>query len=278
MKQKMKSKFFWKTIEFLILLLTFFSIIQIFIEDYSVFIGLDNKTVILIRLFGMIFDAVFTVEFLARYIFSAKNKKLNIYFNNNGWSDLISSVPVLVFVSFPILLYITAGIDIPLIIFLCTSITMRNLRFLRLFKLINKIKLIRIVHPQKHVRKISRILLGLMLIFIFAINLLQENGLIYAPIYKEFVFYNIINLIMMLFIIFFTSIFYGFFFKSTISDPVLEMRKGFEEIYYTKPIKIPKKYTEDDIFILANDFNKRWLTAKIRKLKEIKSRGMNLKK
>lgn len=87
---------------------------------------------------------------------------------------------------------------------------------------------------------------------------------------------NVLNFFLIIFILFTILIIYTRHFALTISDPVYVMRQGFDNIDYTLAVKIPKYYEKDDMFLLANSFNNRWLPAKIRKLNEIRNKSSKL--
>lgn len=80
---------------------------------------------------------------------------------------------------------------------------------------------------------------------------------------------NLINFILIIFVLGCIILVYTRFFALTVSDPVYVMRMGFEKRDYTYAVKIQKHFEDDDIFLLARDYNARWLPAKIRKLSEM---------
>lgn len=80
---------------------------------------------------------------------------------------------------------------------------------------------------------------------------------------------NMLNFIIIIIVLLSIIIIYSRHFALTVSDPVYVMRMGFEVKNYTYAVKILKYYTDDDLFKLADDFNTRWLPAKIRKLSEM---------
>jgi len=88
-------------------------------------------------------------------------------------------------------------------------------------------------------------------------------------IYKEEALINMEILILIIFIFFILVLFYLKHFSKTIALPINIMRKGFEEKNYIYAVKIPKHYSKDDVFKLSEDFNSKWLPAKIRKLNEL---------
>ncbi|MBN2544630.1 MAG: hypothetical protein JXB50_02455 [Spirochaetes bacterium] len=90
-------------------------------------------------------------------------------------------------------------------------------------------------------------------------------------------FNNLIMFSLIIVVLFSIIIIYTKIFKSSIADPVFVMRMGFEKINYVYNVKIRKHLEDDDIFILANDYNNRWLPAKMRKINEIRDNNIKLK-
>ncbi|MCG8571792.1 MAG: ion transporter [Spirochaetes bacterium] len=83
---------------------------------------------------------------------------------------------------------------------------------------------------------------------------------------------NLSNFFLILVVLFMIVIIYTRHFAQTVTDPIFVMRNGFEQRDYTLAVKIPENYQDDDIFQLANDYNTRWLPAKMRKLNELKNK------
>lgn len=102
-----KKNSFW---EILIAIMIILAIAQIFLEDISR-LRSDNvslRTILIIL--GFLFDFFFTIEFIARSISSKKRKGWwNYIINEKGWIDFLSSLPLLIFNSGPIMI----GIILP---------------------------------------------------------------------------------------------------------------------------------------------------------------------
>ncbi|OHD83129.1 MAG: hypothetical protein A2355_01410 [Spirochaetes bacterium RIFOXYB1_FULL_32_8] len=79
---------------------------------------------------------------------------------------------------------------------------------------------------------------------------------------------TVYNFVLIILLVLAILLIYTRHFALTISDPIFVMRNGFEKLNYTLAVKIPASYSEDDIFKLSDDFNKKWLPAKVRKLEE----------
>jgi len=57
---------------------------------------------------------------------------------------------------------------------------------------------------------------------------------------------------------------YGPHFAVTVTDPVHVMRRGYEEPDYNLEVRIPSRYSGDDLFILSRLYNETYLPMKIR--------------
>jgi len=90
-------------------------------------------------------------------------------------------------------------------------------------------------------------------------------------LFKEISYYNIVYFFIISFSIFIIYLFYNRMFIKNIYKPIIEMKMGFSDIDYIYDVEIPKKYENEEIFILAKNFNKRFMIAKKRKLKEMKN-------
>jgi len=143
----LRKQTFWESLIVVIILL---SIIEIFVEDISV---IGNWSVLFRRqllIIGFLFDLIFTIEFAVRSKLSRKNKGWVFYWKHEkGWVDFLSSIPLILFCSGPIML----GMFLPgrivalpflglLNILKITKIlrVARMLRLLRILKMLNKVK------------------------------------------------------------------------------------------------------------------------------------------
>jgi len=89
-------------------------------------------------------------------------------------------------------------------------------------------------------------------------------------LFKEINYYNMIYFFIISLSILLIYLFYNKIFIKKIYKPVIEMKMGFSDIDYIDDVEIPKKFENEEIFILAKNFNKRFMIAKKRKLKEMK--------
>jgi hypothetical protein len=263
--------------ENLLIFIIFLSLTGIFIEEFLKFTG-SNGYLMTVQFFNIIFDVIFTVEFFLRTIFAVARKQTREYFfYKRGWIDFLASIPILCLISLPVFIKTFYNIDSPSWLFgIPNSILL--FKFTRILKLIKVIKYKNSVLFQKQISSISIIITLSIIFFLSGISFLQENHLLFNTYTdaRQSAFINLIYFFMILFIISCISLFYGRQFRIYIFHPISEILKGFEDFYYTKDVKIPKIHNNDEISMLADNYNKRWLPAKIRKIKEIKSKGLTV--
>ncbi len=72
-----------------------------------------------------------------------------------------------------------------------------------------------------------------------------------------------------LFLVFVFLFVYSRHFVQTISDPIYIIYKGFSDENYYLEVKIREEFKEDEVFKLAEEYNKKYLPQKIRKKKAI---------
>jgi len=98
----MNKKSFWENFIFTVIIL---AITEIFIEELSYILIFSVELKKLLIISGFIFDVIFSIEFIVRSINSKKEKGFLFYIKyNKGWVDFLSSLPVLLFNSFPLVL------------------------------------------------------------------------------------------------------------------------------------------------------------------------------
>ncbi len=76
--------------------------------------------------------------------------------------------------------------------------------------------------------------------------------------------YNILFFLVVIVLVLSYLLYYSPHFALTVTDPVHVMRRGFSDSSYNLEVKIPEKYRDDDIYILADLYNKEYLTLKQR--------------
>lgn len=75
---------------------------------------------------------------------------------------------------------------------------------------------------------------------------------------------NLVYLGIVVLFVFFLLVYYGPHFALTVTDPITVMRKGMEDDSYNLEVKIPKRYEEDDVYCLADAYNRVFLPLKDR--------------
>ncbi|MBI9106846.1 MAG: ion transporter [Spirochaetales bacterium] len=79
---------------------------------------------------------------------------------------------------------------------------------------------------------------------------------------------NIVYFIIILVLVLAYTLFYSPHFAITVSDPIHVMRRGLVEKSYNFEVKIDPDYKNDDVFLLAKDYNNIYLPMKDRSLAE----------
>ena len=75
---------------------------------------------------------------------------------------------------------------------------------------------------------------------------------------------NLVYFGIVVFFVIFLLVYYSPHFALTVTDPIQVMRKGIEDDSYNLEVKIPKRYKEDDIYQLADAYNRIFLPMKDR--------------
>lgn len=140
-----KFKFFENFIFTAIILV----IIQTFLDDYSRVAMWPVKYRNMLIVSGLVFDIIFTVEFIVRTVFNSKDKRFIDYFwYRRGWVDFLSSVPLLLLNSGPAFYILmtgdiataTAGVGVLNVLKVIKAIRVtRILRLVRVIKIFGKI-------------------------------------------------------------------------------------------------------------------------------------------
>ncbi|MBT3274238.1 MAG: hypothetical protein HN368_13865, partial [Spirochaetales bacterium] len=331
-------------------------LVQTFLEDYAILVGWTWNIRKVLVFTGFFFDLFFTIEFLSRLYSSVYSGRAGQYFfRERGWIDFLASIPLLLLSSGPAVLalltggsalFALGGILNVLKVIKAVKIA-RVLRLLRVLKIFKQIKYTDSVMAQRHVTKITSLIISLFVILLFIASvaltlldvesidsvftkrnqitaekiadglpdegraarlfveemgedvLLVKNGnkTIYSRYKNEFYaenygpgdyqyvavagydfFFDIKIMlvlqakdsliyfgILVLFVVF-LLVTYSPHFALTITDPIHVMRKGIEDDAYNLEVKIPDKYRDDDIYKLADAFNRIYLPMKDRAL------------
>ena len=117
------------------------AIVEIFVEDFSRLGGWAISGRKILILIGFLFDLIFTIEFTIRSFLAPKKKGWWNYFKNEkGWVDFVSSVPLILF---------SSG---PLVIGMFFNGSMRSLAFVGIFNILKITKILRIARMLRLLR------------------------------------------------------------------------------------------------------------------------------
>ena len=138
-------------------------LVQTFLEEILVVMDTAWKIRKIFIFTGLFFDFFFTVEFLIRAWNALSQKQFRRYFfHENGWVDLIASIPLLVFSSAPETIAVLkgtvftgAGSILGTLKVVKTVRLARMLRILRALKLFRRIRFANSVMAQRHTVRLA---------------------------------------------------------------------------------------------------------------------------
>ena len=121
------------------------SIVQLFLEEYSIIGNWLVSTRHLLIYIGFAFDAVFTLEFFIRLIVAGKKGEAGTYFKHQrGWIDLLASVPLLLLYSGPMVYTISKVVQVTVISQLVSFKTLKMLRIIRISRILRLLRILKI--------------------------------------------------------------------------------------------------------------------------------------
>ena len=181
------NSYLGKIIEPFIVLVIIIAIFQTFFEEYSTFSYMSKHIRLISLLAGFAIDIIFSIEFLARLIVSAKNRAASTYFSREGgFVDFISSFPLLILNSGP-LVYVTffagkVGIISSLGMFSFFKVVkiiriVRTFRFLRTLKIFYRFKK-RYIMTSKYISGIAGIVIAVVLLTIIGFSFIDKGAVI----------------------------------------------------------------------------------------------------
>lgn len=168
-------------------------IIQTFLDEYSRYINLSVFFRHSLLFTGLVFDLIFSIEFILRSIWAKKEKQLKMYlFYRRGWIDFLASLPLLFLNSGPMVWFYMKGdlaqagtaIGVLNILKVVKAIRVtRILRLIRVLKIFGKIHNAESKMAQHHTQTIATtgvftIIILLMFLSFFKFNkadVLVEN-------------------------------------------------------------------------------------------------------
>ena len=138
-----KTRKFW---EGLIAVIIIFAVIQIFTEDLGRLLGWAYKAREILIILGFAFDVIFTIEFTVRSIISGKSKGWVHYFvYEKGWVDFMSSLPLLLFNSGPLLIGMFFPGRLAALPFMGEFNVLKATKILRLARLARMLRMLRLL-------------------------------------------------------------------------------------------------------------------------------------
>ncbi len=170
-----------KYLEGIVIFMIILVLIQTFLEDFAVVLGLgwDFRRILVYS--GFVFDLFFTLEFLARYYYALTDGRGGHYIvKERGWIDFLASVPLLAFNSGPAMFALVAGGSafagvggfLNVLKVVKAIRIARVLRLLRITKIFKQIKNTESRMAQRHVAKISTLAITSFVFVVFAYTLI----------------------------------------------------------------------------------------------------------
>ncbi len=141
-----------KTLNTIINVIIIVALLQAFFEEFAViaisanpeaFWNMNTKFNIVFA--GMIIDIIFSIEFIVRFIDALKKGRLKTYFiEENGWVDLLASIPILLLYSAPRVWVLSHSVShFELAKMLQVVRLLKSIKLLRFIRMIRSIRLLR---------------------------------------------------------------------------------------------------------------------------------------
>ena len=123
-------------------------LVQTFMEEILVITGASWEVRKIFIFTGLMFDIFFTVEFLIRSWYTLVQKQFSRYFmHENGWVDMIASIPLLVLSSGPEAIAILNGA-----VFIGTGSLLGTLKVVKTVRLARMLRILRALKLFRHIR------------------------------------------------------------------------------------------------------------------------------
>lgn len=208
---------------------------------------------------GVAVDFFYTAEFITGIIKSAKGRGFRFYFlNERGWADFLNSIVILLLVSFPYMIIALSGFSrnpgenlLPVICGISAS-----LRLFRLFKLAS------ILSPQNK-GMASR---HTWLISVIVISVASASSLIISISGSGNSNAAMILYFTGMIIIIFIGVYYRRHFDQNITQIIRVIDSGMRKKNYNLMVSINEKYRDDEIYRLADYYNRIFLPAKMKQV------------
>ncbi len=178
----MRNKNFWENFILVAIILV---IIQTFLDDYSRYQHWSITARNILLLFGLLFDIIFTIEFIVRTLNAKRQGKILLYWlYQRGWVDFLSSIPLLLFNSGPSFFLLVSGkmqegittIGVLNILKIVKAIRVtRILRLIRIMKIFGKIHHAESKMAQHHTATIATTAVFTIICVLIIFSLSVEN-------------------------------------------------------------------------------------------------------
>lgn len=162
-------------------------IIQTFLDDLGVYKSFNVSFRHFLIFTNVLFDLIFSIEFILRSIWANKEKKLKMYLIfQRGWVDFLSSIPLLIFNSLPTLyFYMTdqLGATASSIAVLNVLKVVKAIRVTRILRLIRILKIFGKIHnaeskmAQRHTQAIATIGIFAIIVLLITLSVFRFNSI-----------------------------------------------------------------------------------------------------
>lgn len=256
-----------KLLDSILIVLIVISVLQIIVDDLGIIYKWGDTFDFSMAVSGFAFDFIFSVEFIVRSISASRKKKFKEYFfHQRGWVDFLSSVPLLLLNSGPTLYmdlfgeHHLATRSLANLLKLIKAIRVtRVLRILRLLKIFGKIENAFSHMVLHHVSVISSITVVTSVVVFIALHYVGIFNT--GDVVEEARLSLALTTLLIANVCAYTFI-YAAQFAQSVTDPIYVMKRGFTEEKYNFSVHIKKYREQDEVFELAEKYNKIWLPLK----------------
>lgn len=213
---------------------------------------------------GLALDLFYTAEFLVRTVKSGQERGFKFYFYNNyGWVDFLNSIVMLLFVSSPYMLNVffgNSGLSMVKTSFVFYSLS-SSMRLVRVLKFAVMIVPANKGMASRHTWVISCCAVaGIFFVaFVFSISGLRDVSSGLSLYFSALIIALIIRT------------FYMRYFETKISHVIGVVDSGMRKKNYNRIAVIDENHKDDEVFRLADYYNRFFLPAKMKQIIDVKS-------
>ncbi len=178
-------------------------IFQTFLDEYSRYANMRISLRNFLIFTNVLFDIIFSLEFIYRTIWASRDKKFKIYFfYNRGWVDFLSSIPLLLLNSLPTLYFFLKGDltgAVSSIAIMNVLKTVKAIRVTRILRLIRLLKIFGKIHnadskmAQRHTQTIATTGVFSIIMLLLILSFFKFNKLNTLAENREAHYYGIIK-------------------------------------------------------------------------------------